>query len=315
MAIKALRRNTISSPKHIRRKKRLFWWQVGLTHVAIASLVFALYAAFHYEPLIIARVQVEGVSTISAEAVLAEVNAALSGSYALGIIPKSNTIFYPKVAVGETLLEKWPEIKSLHVARQGAQAISVLLQEREPVYVWCPVSEDSVPSTAVTSTSTAAVVPTPRAHATTTATDRGDTSCLFADVTGYLYGIVPHMTSETVRTQSLIQSDDTKPVIVDASGDEKGIRDMLLPNIQFERLKTFFEQANPLFRSPIKVVRIRAEHQAEAVLADGTRILFTLDQDISLALTNLGLFLQKQNGPFQYIDIRYSNKVYFKARS
>jgi hypothetical protein len=307
MAIKALRRNTISSPKHIRRKKRLFWWQVGLTNVAIASLVFALYAAFHYEPLIIARVQVDGVSTISADSVLAEVNSALDGSYALGIIPKSNTIFYPKVAVSETLLGKWPEIKSLHVARQGAQAISVLLQEREPVYVWCPMVGDSATGT-TTSVSTGT-------HATSTTTERGDTSCLLADETGFLYGIAPHMTSDTVRTQSLLLSDDTKPVILDASGEEKGIRDSFLPQALFDRLKTFLAQGAPLFTAAIKVVKIKPEHQAEAVLADGTRILFTLDQDIPLALTNLSLFLQKQTGPFQYIDIRYSNKVYFKARS
>lgn len=289
MAIKALRRSTISSPKHIRRKKRIFWWQVGLTHVAIASLVFALYAAFHYEPFIISTVHIDGVQTIETAAISQEVTSALAGAYALGIIPKTNTLFYPKGEVLKQLREKWPEIEDLHVARQGAQAVSVLVRERQPHYIWCSAPD----------------IPAHESH--------GDTACLYADENGYLYSVAPQLTSLDARSPTMYKNTMPHPLIVSMTDEEKGIRDIVLPADLFKKLTTYIEQVEPLVNAPVRVVYIRPEHQAEAVLNSGLRILFTLDQDSSLALTNLGLFLKKQSGPFEYVDIRYSNKVYFKA--
>lgn len=300
MAIKALRRTTISSPKHIRRKKRIFWWQVGLTHVAVASLIFALYAAFHYEPLIIARVDVDGTNTLSSEEVRGVVQQALEGSYMLGIIPKLNTIFYPKNDLADQLVRTWPEIKDLYITRQGAQAISVLLKERQPIYVWCQSASREKMTEQM---------------ATTTQAPDADTSCLYADESGYLYGIAPHMTSENVHLADIVRSDDSKIVILDETGLEKGIRDTMLSHESLERLTAFITQASPLFKVPIKAIRLLPERQVDAYLSDNTRIAFTLDQDITVGVKNMSLFLQKQNGPFQYIDMRYSNKIYFKLSS
>lgn len=307
MAIKALRRTTISSPKHIRRKKRIFWWQVTLTHVAVASLIFALYTAFHYEPLIISRVDIDGTNTLSSEEVRGVVQQALEGSYVLGIIPKLNTIFYPKDDLADQLVRTWPEIKDLYITRQGAQAISVLLKERQPVYVWCQIAsrEKATEQTATTTTATSPVTQAPDA----------DTSCLYADESGYLYGIAPHMTSENVHLADIVRSDDSKIVILDETGLQKGIRDTALSRESLERLTAFITQASPLFKVPIKAIRLLPERQVDAYLSDNTRIAFTLDQDISVGVKNMSLFLQKQNGPFQYIDMRYSNKIYFKLSS
>ncbi len=84
----------------------------------------------------ITTVHVSGTEVTSPLAVQAEIFSQLSGTI-LWIIPKNSILVYPKKEILEDITEKFPRLKDSRLVPDGFRALSFTATERKGLYLWC----------------------------------------------------------------------------------------------------------------------------------------------------------------------------------
>jgi len=124
--------------RRLRRRRIL----VGLAALLLL-LVFGLLAGATWLPFVrIHAVTVEGHKMVSSEAVERLVWEEIRGGYAF-VFAKSNIFLYPKRAIRQELLKRFPTLREARVRADTFQSLSVTLVERQPVALWCGLSASS----------------------------------------------------------------------------------------------------------------------------------------------------------------------------
>lgn len=91
--------------------------------------------------VLIHSISVSGANRLDAQSIERVVEEAMQGAY-LGIIPRASTFVFPREAVRRTLLETFPPLADVSLARNGFTSLTVSVHERAPVARWCSLSED-----------------------------------------------------------------------------------------------------------------------------------------------------------------------------
>jgi cell division septal protein FtsQ len=271
------RHATFRSPKSASRvfKKRMI--ASGMGALAMLTLAVGVWYGARRPEVTIASVSVSGGSTVPHEQVEEKVIAALSGNYAL-LIPKRFSFLYPKEAITDAV-NTLPRVHNAAVARESLTQLSVTFEEYTPYALWC----DSA--------------------ATSTAAE----SCLFIDSEGFAYAEAPPLRGET-----LIR------FVVDGRLPERGVH-------------VYDRETLQKYHLLVEAIEARHEHHLRAMtetkdgdvllhLNQGVDLWITRDANIEEVFENLESILQAPEfvdrplESFEYIDLRFGNKVYVKER-
>ncbi|MBX4199896.1 hypothetical protein KW790_00325 [Candidatus Parcubacteria bacterium] len=269
----ALRTPEFHKKKEFQKKVRVVLGVVLLTLILVAPLL-----ALRSKRLQIVKVEVKGNNAVKSEDVGNLVSKDLEGSFAF-VIPKSSTLFYPEKKIKADLLSSFPRLSAATLALKGTHTISVSLEERSPVAIYCKdVSNRNEPQ-----------------------------SCYFMDDSGFIFsdaavfsgGIYPVFTSQPLLQKPMGQS--------------------LVSKEEFKVLMKIWADIIKLDLSPKYISRVNDEYSMG--LASATNILWKSSQDESEFISNLDSFLHssKTAGATQldnlvYIDLRFTNKVFYKFR-
>lgn len=104
--------------------------------IVVFLLAGALAGASYLPFLQIREVVVSGAQTLEVDIVKEYAQGQLAGRYLL-LFPKDNIFLYPKHAIAQGLLSKYPELRAADVGAVNFHTIGVEVAEREPKAKWC----------------------------------------------------------------------------------------------------------------------------------------------------------------------------------
>lgn len=252
-----------------RRKKR----RARLAMVSVGALVILLAIVVgltHLPFLQVREVQVSGTQTLASTTVALYIEQQIAGYY-LFVVPKRNIFIYPKRAIADGLLKRFPELRAADVHAGNFHTIEADVVEREPKALWC-ASQD----------------------------------CYLMDQGGVVYA----------RAEG-----DDGFVAYRGHTEGSGLPRQYLTADRFESLFALVDAVSQkLPESPVVSVAVDAAQDAEATLLNGFVLKFALGdaggdvfERFTLALTS-GPFAEHSLGEFEYLDLRFGDKLYYKLK-
>lgn len=255
------------------KEQRSFTWQIifGILRFLILSGCIALiWYISRLEFFTLTDVSVSGGETISHEEIQNIVRSELKGSYVL-IVPKQFSYFYPHDRIVE-VLSKNPRIHDVYVSRTSRRSLSVTFQEYLPHALWCVDTIEQLP-------------------------------CYFITSTGYLFSEAPELTGGTL----------TRHITEGVTELSKG---EIISSEKLLQVDTFIQRANDEHELRISSVRYTRDNDIEFSINGGGKIFVSGGKDLTTAFENLVSVLLSAEfkhiapGNFQYIDLRFDNKVF-----
>jgi len=188
----------------------------------------------------------------------------------LGIIPRRFDWWYPEAAVYDAV-RAVPRVKDPQIERTSGTSLSVTFDEYVPFALWC--------------------------------VDKTDTDCIFIDETGYAFTPAPKLKGGAlVRYHSL--------------GAAPKVGDRMTSTENIKTMTDFIHLVARNLNLEISVVEFDSADDVFYVLAGGGELRATLHDSASQVLDNLRTILASKEfahikpGNFQYIDLRFGNKVF-----
>ncbi|HEY4515657.1 MAG TPA: hypothetical protein VJH67_00495 [Candidatus Paceibacterota bacterium] len=198
----------------------------------------------------------------------------IKGNY-FGIFPKSNFMLYPKNDIKEEIMTKLPALLEAEVDTEIDRNLYIRVNERLASALWCSSSSN----------------------------------CFYMDEQGFIFARAMNMDG-LMKYYGLVDQGGSS--ILGKSYGEVGF---------FSELRKFTENVESLgFR--LERVNVVSESRAELHFSTGSYLLFLPDDKNKEELFgNIKLFIENSkasNGgvipPFEYIDARYGNKIFFKVK-
>ena len=190
------------------------------------------------------------------------------------VFSKSNIFLYPKKQIAADLTKAYPVLASADVHANDFQSIAVNVVEREPRALWC----------------------------------LQDGRCYFMDENGVVYGDAPTF---------------SEPVYLSYYGSTTGnaLPKQFLTPAEFQALSALVDAiAQKLSGEKVAGVAVDAQRDVRINFTDGFILIFALgDQGgdvferLTLALTAEPMATHKL-GDFEYLDLRFGDKLYYKLR-
>lgn len=201
----------------------------------------------------------------------------LSGKY-IGLLPRDSIFFYPEKELQQTLLDTFPSLSMIRVARDSFTTLSFKGTRRNTAFLWCGEST---------------------AHFSLT-----EEHCYEVDEAGYVFA--PVMDTATSSVRNLLHmygslGSSTEPVRSTVSGVAY-IRNL-------NELLTGIKELG----IPVSAVAI-VEDEAELLVNEKTRIKYVLGkEDEALQNAKAGFKgLNLLDGSIEYVDLRFDGKLYVK---
>lgn len=247
------------------------------------GVLFALLCAGIVYELNQSAVRISHVTVYGADQSLADIaNANMQGKY-FGIIPRDSTFFYPGSSIRAGIIAAHPDIAAVSIFHNGLTGLSVKVDERVPIARWCGLA------------------PTPGV----------EEYCYVFDANGLVFAAAA-TTTETVNNFTLYAPLDSArggPLV-------GGTQEPLLAVIaDADKLPAAFDFARRLatFGSPVTEVILRGD-EVDDILESGTRITYVLgnEENAFTALTSARDSFDLADGSLNYVDLRFSGKMYLK---
>jgi cell division septal protein FtsQ len=247
--------------------------RLGAVSLGAIALLAAIVVGLSYLPFLQIRgVEVSGTKTLATSTIAGYIESQIAGAYLL-VIPKRNIFIYPKRAIADGLLKRFPELRAADVHAKNFHTIAADVVEREPKALWCQGG-----------------------------------SCYLMDQDGVVYAYAPA---------------DAQSSFVRYSGHTEGA---LLPRqyLTPEKFESLFALADAVSQkvpdSPVETVAVDSNNDAEATLSNGFVLKFALGdaggdvfERFVLALAS-GPFAEHALGDFEYLDLRFGDKLYYKLK-
>ena len=287
-----------------RRRRRIALLYAIILFVFLGVLVWGLWQS----PLRISHVQVFG----SDAPISAYATEAMQGTY-MGIIPRDSIIFFPERRIRADLLTEHPEIAAISIFRSGLTSISIKVDNRIPVARWCGSTHDAVIQSSVSLDAESDV-------ATSSPITEAPIipECYFFDVNGFIYApsvgstspMNPFIVYEAIASEG--KATDTAAPL----GSTLPNSDKFPSAFDFARqLRTFGVSASDQDLSVAEIV-IR-DDEIDDYLTSGTRVTYLLgdEQNAFTALVSARDNFNLADGSVEYVDLRFSGKVYVKKKT
>ncbi len=227
----------------------------------------------------------------------------LSGTYHY-VFPRDSIFFFPENEIRAQILQQYPDISAVAIARTSLGSISIASIPRQTALVWCGENYPSVTAVVPTSASTSPEVPTP--------TTSPVINCYDTDSQGVIFAIEPNPTSisaETIRIYAPLAQASSSEAQVTASVPLGShiIEAGMVPNaLRF--VKVIKSMGVPIVAFAIRV------DEADMYTQSGTRITYVLGREEMAKQLAESAFpsLNLGDGSLEYVDLRFDGKVYFK---
>lgn len=247
--------------------------------IAALVLFFIVLASLIYDAnsavLTLNQTEVTGNSVLPGEKLKEIVNMEISGKY-LWAFPKNNLLLYPKSKIASNLLSKFPTIKKVDISASLGNVLSVSIEERKPFAVWCQSDEKE--------------------------------KCYFMDNLGFIYSEAPDFSgSAFFKYYGIVDSDPIGKTYKDIK--------------TFVKLNSFIDSLKKINITPI-TLNIDENDDVFILVSSSGEIRFSLNDDLKTSFSNLQTVLNNLNTvvktatstsyKFQYIDLRFGDKVFVK---
>jgi len=272
-----------------RKRKRHVLVGGGVCFVIAAvcgSSVWLAHASF----VRITGVVVSGAAGVLPDIIKSAVEKDIAGAY-LWVYPKNNIVLYPKSTIHNHLLTQFPTLKSADVHLNppigGLHTLYVTVVERKPTALWCGFEASS-------------------------------SNCFLLDENGLVYAPAPHYSGDAY----------IKYAGTEFSG---GLPWHYLTGQEFHSLSALVEAIVKLARGAyasggresadrVVTVSVDTSNDVHIHFAGGFELLFGLHDDsgqlferFSLALS-AAPFTTHALGEFEYLDLRFGDKLYYKLK-
>lgn len=239
--------------------------------IFLSAFVFVVWHVVRIDALTIAHVSVRGAESLEEEDVRSKVDETMLGTY-WGIIPKKFLYLYPK----EKILSSLTSIDRVSTAAMHTEqnALMVSVTEYKPSALWCKNTEEKVTS-----------------------------ECFYSDSTGYSYEQAPQLIGGTMPRFYIKGSEPKK--------DEQ-----MLTRELFERLISLSTSLALSFGLQVQYFTIEEANDVILTLGSGAEIRINTLDSIEQIFTNISSILNAKEfenlktGKFEYIDLRFGNKVF-----
>ena len=131
---------TLSSFEYLEKKQKATRKRRIIYSVSTFIILVALVLVSRLEKLRITEVRVEGAVVTGADPVSSAMREIISGYY-LWIIPRNNTLLYPRGHAEKVLAERFPRFSSVEISLDNSRRLAVSVVEREPTALYCANSE------------------------------------------------------------------------------------------------------------------------------------------------------------------------------
>ncbi len=289
----------------VRRRRRRYRSFLALTVLFFVLLGIGIYGL--WQPAVrISRVEVHGADP--SLAAIAET--AMRGSY-FGIIPRDSTFFFPEARIRTDILSTYTGVAAVSISRNGFTGLSIKVDDRTPVARWCG-----------SSSATTSPASTPLSEASLTAS--GD--CYLFDASGFLYATATEPFSPAGPASSSSPPEPnpdqtlTPFVLFDAlpNASSGPVGETLRDADRIPAIFDFARQVGSLGPA-VKTIVIRGDEAdffltAPAQGLSGPRITYLLgdEQNALNALVSAKGQLNLSDPTLEYVDLRFSGKIYFK---
>lgn len=238
--------------------------------VFVGGVGVGIWHGSRVDALTITEVDISGGETIDHDTVRALVEEELTGSY-YHLVPRRFAWTYPQERISERVQEL-ERIDTVSLTRESGTTLRVEFTEYHPFALWCGSEVDG--------------------------------ECLFMDATGYAFARAPQLSGGAfVR---FIKYDTEEPAVGTTPFDSNFVREST----------AFIERAYEELGLTITIVEQINEDDVIYSIAGGGTLKLSLRMPLADAYENLHTLLQSPEfahiapGTFQYIDLRYGNKVF-----
>lgn len=242
--------------------------------VLLATLVilcvYGVWYVARLPSLTISDITIEGGETVSHETVRKQVEKTLTGSYLL-LVPRRFAFTYPKEEL-ITGVNGLARVHSARVWRTSLTSIHVTFEEYTPYALWCVSAEESAP-------------------------------CHFIDENGYAFSPAPPL-----RGGAFVRH------VVDGSEPRTGV-EAISPDL-LRSLGSFGAAVERERGFRISSIRYDASGDIKLFIAGGGMVLIARSMNIEETYQNFQSILGSEEfahiapGNFNYIDLRFGNKVF-----
>lgn len=263
---------------HTEKERQVrFWWRVVIALALL--LLFALslsgiHKATRHSSVTISVIDVQGGETIDASEVEYRARELLKGTYFF-LIPRSFAYLYPEEEIAEAV-KRIERVRDVSVRRDSPTAIEVRFTEYVPFALWCE-----------------------ELHASSTDT------CLFLDREGYAFDNAPDLSGASF-------------VRLITEGKEMAVDTRVLPIEELLVYSEFMSALRGEGRLRIYAITKTTEGDVYYHVSGGGDIILAGDKSIQDAFDTLTSVLDSEAfahiepGNFEYIDLRFENKVFVK---
>lgn len=258
-----------------KRRKRLLI-VAGIIFVILVLLFLLSLWVSNTAWLKITRVSVSGENVIPQSSIEEVVQNGIEGRYA-GMFSKANIFFYPKKKIAHDLRTLYPTLGTVDVRALDLHTVSVAVAERSPHALWCPSADL--------------------------------TGCILLDEAGLGYAHAPEYSGHVYETYIGDVSEGPLPKQFLTPADFHSLSALV---------KTFSKKIAP---DTVTTITVDSDNDAHLKTSGGYEILFALRdnggdvfQRFTLTIT-AAPFTTHTLAEFQYIDLRFGDKVYYKLKS
>ncbi len=207
------------------------------------------------------------------------------------IVPRDSIFFFPESAIRRDILAQHPDIAAVSISRSGFDSISIAGVPRESAFLWCGQAPDSatIGTTIVdlNASSTPTILP----------------SCYDADSQGYVFAQAAAGDANSFRIYDEVRLVNGSPL-----GGRLQNASSLPAALQFVKtIKSLGVQVVSL--------ALRSD-EADLFTQGGTKITYVLGNEDSATKLAQSAFptLNLNDGSLEYVDLRFTDKVYFKKK-
>jgi hypothetical protein len=193
----------------------------------------------------------------------------------IGIIPRRFAWWYPAENIYTNVM-KIPRIKNLQISRISGTVLEISYDEYLPYALWCA--------------------------------ERTSETCLFFDAAGYAFDVAPRLIGGAfIRYRTL--------------GKEAAVGSMIAEREQLEQIEIFIELLSVGLHFDVAAVETDISGDVFYILSAGGELKTTLRDPAVVVYENLKTILGSKEfvhikpGNFQYIDLRFGNKVFVNETS
>ncbi|MEN9613781.1 MAG: hypothetical protein RLZZ347_88 [Candidatus Parcubacteria bacterium] len=264
-----------------RRKKNRLYLGIFLIVLLVAILFAVSVVVSRMDQFQIKDVVISGNTVTDGTLIEDVVRSGMKDTY-FWMFPKSNSFLFPEKAITSEMLSEFARVERVELVRTNLSTLAVNITERKPKALWCEGLKPFLTGTSIA-------------------------DCYFLDASGLIFSRAPDF-SRNVFVRYLGEISATTTI-----GGVYG--DGHFPEYDF------FVQSLVAEHLPVTDLIVHKDGNRELYLSSGVKILFDNRQDLSVVLTNIKLIIEKDElsllsvtPRFEYVDLRYGNKVFYKNR-